>query len=73
MDAFATPFVYGRLQNRKLTFAVHSQCANSGRQIHIELDSDLNIISVPEGSDLYYSMALMNTDRMKEPSIVDIF
>ena len=73
VDAFATPFVYGRLQNRKLTFAVHSQCANSGRQIHIELDSDLNIFSTTEGSDPMYSMVLLNTDRMKEPSIVDVF
>jgi hypothetical protein len=73
IDAFATPFVYGRLQNKDLTFTINSKCANSGKEIQIELDSELNIISMTEGSTPMYSMALINTDKMKEISIVDIF
>jgi hypothetical protein len=65
--------VYGRLKNRELNFTIQSECANSGRQIEIELDSDLNITGMTEGSDPFYSMALINTARMKELSIVDIF
>jgi hypothetical protein len=65
--------VYGRLQNKELTFTINSECANSGKQIEIELDSELNITGMSEGSDPVYSMALINTDRMKEASIVDIF
>jgi len=65
--------VYGRLQNKDLTFTINSKCANSGKQIKIELDSDLNIIRMTEGSSPMYCMALINTDKMKERSIVDIF
>ncbi len=65
--------MYGRLHNKELTFTITSECANSGKQIEIELDSELNITGMAEGSDPMYSMALMNTDRMKEASIVDIF
>jgi hypothetical protein len=73
VDAFATPFVYGRLQKMDLDFTIHSKCANSGKPIRIELDSDLNINSMTEGSDPMYSMALINSDRMKELSIIDVF
>jgi hypothetical protein len=65
--------VYGSLQNKELNFKIQSECANSGRQIEIELDSDLNITGMTEGSDPFYSMALINTDKMKEMSIVDVF
>ena len=65
--------MYGRLQNRDLTFTINSKCANSGKKIQIELDSELNITGMTEGADPMYSMALINTDKMKEISIVDIF
>ena len=65
--------MYGRLQNRDLTFTIHTECANSGRQIEIKLDSELNITSMTESADPMYSMALINTDKMKEASIVDTF
>ncbi|MCP4348310.1 MAG: hypothetical protein GY795_22710 [Desulfobacterales bacterium] len=56
-----------------MSFKIHSECANSGRQIEIEVDSELNITSVTDGSDPMFCLALMNTARTKEPSIVDIF
>jgi hypothetical protein len=65
--------VYGRLQNKDLTFTINSECANSGREIQIEIDSALNITGITEGADPMYSMALINTDKMKEMSIVDVF
>ncbi|MFC1488665.1 hypothetical protein ACFL6B_02335 [Thermodesulfobacteriota bacterium] len=39
----------------------------------IELDGDLNIISVDEGSEPMYCIVLVDTDKTKKPSIVDIF
>ncbi|MBW1899419.1 MAG: hypothetical protein JRI61_10215 [Deltaproteobacteria bacterium] len=63
----------GRLQNKNQVYTITTYCANSERKIQIELDGDLNISNVSKGSDLFYSMALMNTDRMKETSIVDVF
>ena len=65
--------MYGRLQNGDLTFTIKTKCANSGKEIQIELDSNLNITGMTEGANTMYSMALINTDRMKERSIVDIF
>jgi len=65
--------VYGRLQDKKLTFTINSQCANSGKQIKIELDSELDIAGMTEGAELMYSMPIINSDRMKEPGIVDVF
>ena len=65
--------MYGRLQNKDLTFTINTECANSAKKIQIEVGSELNIIGMTKGADPMYSMALINTDRMKELSIVDIF
>jgi hypothetical protein len=65
--------VYGRLQDKDLSFTIETNCTNSGRQLQIELDSEMNITGMTEGANPMISMALMNTDRMKEPSIVDVF
>ena len=65
--------MYGSLQNKDLTFTIDTKCANSGKHIQIEIDSALNITGMTEGADPMYSMALINTDKMKEMSIVDVF
>lgn len=65
--------MYGRLQNKDLTFTINTKCANSGKEIQIDLDSEMNITSMTEGAEPMYSMALINTDKMKEKSIVDVF
>jgi hypothetical protein len=65
--------VYGSLQDKDLTFTINTKCAFSGREIQIEIDSGLHITSMTEGAAPMYSMALINTDKMKEMSIVDIF
>ena len=65
--------MYGSLQGKDLTFTINTKCANSGREIQIELDRALNITGMSEGADPVYSMALIDTDKMKEKSIVDVF
>ena len=65
--------MYGRLQDSKLNFTVRTVCANSGRRITIELDSDLNIASAPVGSEPVISLTIFDSEKMKEKSIVDIF
>jgi hypothetical protein len=65
--------VYGRLQKKKLSFTIQSQCANSGRQIEIALDSDLNIANVTDGSDPMFCLPLVSLAKTKRPSIVDLF
>ena len=52
---------------------IDTECANSGKPIKIELDSDLNVIYVDEGSDPMVCVPKVNVFEAKEPSIVDIF
>jgi hypothetical protein len=56
-----------------MTYTIDTTCANSGRPIKIELDSELNIFGMTEGASPMYCLVLMNTDKMKETSIVDVF
>ena len=63
----------GKLRNRLQTYTIDTTCANSGRLIKIELDSELYITGMTEGASPMYCLVLMNTDKMKETSIVDVF
>lgn len=63
----------GRLRNENLSMTINTECANSGKQIKIEFDSDLNIRYVDEGSDPMVCVPVVNLVETKEPSIVDIF
>jgi hypothetical protein len=65
--------VYGRLLEKKLSFTIQAECANSGRQIEIALDSELNISSVTGGSNPMFCAAIVPLAETKQPSIVDIF
>jgi hypothetical protein len=65
--------VYGRLQKKELSFTIEAECANSGRQIEIKLDSELNITHVPDGSDLMVCVPITPLANTKDPSIVDVF
>jgi hypothetical protein len=65
--------VYGRLQQEKLSFTIQAQCANSGRQLEISLDSELNIDNVTLGADPMFCLPIVTLANTKESSIVDIF
>jgi len=65
--------VQGRLLDQDLQYTIHSKCSNSGRTIEIVVDSDLNIGSVTDGATPMYSMALVDTEKMREKSIIDVF
>jgi len=65
--------VYGRLQKKELSFTINAECANSGRQMEIELDSELNINNVTDGADPMFCLPIVPLANTKEPSIVDIF
>jgi len=65
--------VYGRLQKKELSFTIQSECANSGRQIEIALDSELNVTNVTDGSDPMFCLPLVFLAKTKSPSIVDVF
>jgi len=56
-----------------LSFTIQAECANSGRQIEIVLDSELNITKVTDGSDPMFCLPLVPLAKTKSPSIVDVF
>jgi len=56
-----------------MDFTVQAECANSGRQIEIALDSELNITNVTDGSDPMFCLPIVPLANTKEPSIVDVF
>ena len=65
--------MYGRLQEKELSFTIQTECAHSGRQIEIALDSELNITDVTEGADPMFCVPLVSLAKTKRPGIVDIF
>jgi len=65
--------VYGGLHKKEMTFTIQAECTNSGRQIEIELDNELNISNVTDGSDPMFCLPLVPLANTKEPSIVDVF
>jgi hypothetical protein len=73
VDAIATPFVYGKLRDEKSAFRIETECANSGKPMKIELDSDLNITKMDKDSEPMFCVAIVETNKLKEPSIVDVF
>jgi hypothetical protein len=65
--------VYGKLKNKELSFTIQAVCGNSGREMEILLDSELNIKKVTDGSDPMFCLPIVPLANTKEPSIVDIF
>ncbi len=73
MDAFATPFVQGRLREEKLAVAVDSTCAHCGRSIQIEIDSDLNYSVGDEACRPIVFVPDIKFSELEAPSIIDDF
>jgi hypothetical protein len=65
--------VYGKLKKRELSFTIQAECAHSGRQMKISLDSELNINEVTDGADPMFCLPIVPLANTKEPSIVDVF
>jgi hypothetical protein len=65
--------VYGRLHGTKSAFSVRSKCANSGKEIAFDIDSDLNVAALHGGSEPMLSVPLANVTGTAEPGITDIF
>jgi hypothetical protein len=65
--------VLGKLLNKKFNFEVNAKCANSGREIDIALDSDLNISRVTPGAEPMFCFPIIQLATTESPSIVDIF
>ena len=73
MDAFATPFVQGRLRGQELAVTVESTCAHSRRPIRIDIDSELNYRVGDEGCRPIVFVPDIKLAELEAPSIIDDF
>jgi hypothetical protein len=73
VDAIAAPFVQGQLRNEYLTFTIESECACCGKEIQIELDSELKFsVSDPQAKPLVF-IPSVDFKSLEDPSIIDAF
>jgi len=56
-----------------MSFVINSKCAHSGRPIHIEMDSELNLLSVESGADPYIFIPSIDLSNITAESIIDVF
>ncbi len=73
MDAIATPFVQGQLWGERLSFVVETACADSGRPIQIEIDSESKYRSVKGEAEMRIFVPLIDVDKLDDLSIIDAF
>jgi hypothetical protein len=73
VDAFATPFVQGRLRNQSLAVTVRSECAHCGRAMEIEIDSDLNYRTPDAACRPIVFVPDIKLTELEAPSIIDDF
>ncbi len=72
MDAFATPFVQGRLRNEPLAVTVRTECAHCKTQIELTIDSDLNF-TVKDGPEPVIFVPDVDLLSLKEENIINAF
>ena len=63
----------GRLRNTNLSISGRTVCAQSGREIRLTIDSDLNITVHSSGAAPLIFVPLVNFARLEDPSIIDAF
>jgi hypothetical protein len=65
--------VQGQLWDELLSVIIETQCANSGRALHIELDSALNYRVLETDAEPLVFVPLVDIERLEDPSIIDAF
>jgi len=65
--------VQGQLRNEFLTFTIQTACAQSGKELRIEIDSELNYsVSDPDANPLIF-VPMVDFSTLEDPSIIDAF
>jgi hypothetical protein len=65
--------VQGQLRDQPLSATIETQCANSGRALHIELDSALNYRVLETDAEPLVFVPLVDFEKLEDPSIIDAF
>lgn len=73
MDAFATPFVQGRLRNEQLTVTVNTECAHCKTPMEFKIDSELNHTVKEKDCDPLVFMPDVDLLNLQEESIINTF
>ena len=73
MDAFATPFVQGRLRQRELSIQVESSCAHCGRSMRLSIDQDMNCDTGDPDCRPIIFVPKVDVKKLEDPSIIDAF
>jgi hypothetical protein len=73
VDAFATPFVQGRLRQEKVVIQVETECAHCKMPMHLEIDSDMHCHGQGSGDNPIIFVPDVDFGRLKDPSIIDAF
>ena len=67
------PFVQGQLRNEYLIFTIESVCAQSGKEISIEIDSNLKYKVLSPGAQPLIFVPNVDFSTLEDPSIIDAF
>jgi hypothetical protein len=73
VDAVATPFVQGQLRKEALSVTVTTECAVSGRTLHLDITSELETHVHESAADPWVFMPLVDFATLEDPSIIDRF
>ena len=72
-DAFATPFVQGKLRNQQLSVKIKSECAHCSQPMEIEIDSDLHYKVKDRSCEPLIFVPDVNLFKIDDDSIIDTF
>jgi hypothetical protein len=73
VDAFATPFVQGRLRGEAISVSVVSECAHCKRPMRLEIDSDMNCYCQETDCSPIVFVPEVDFKTLKDPNIIDAF
>jgi hypothetical protein len=72
VDAFATPFVQGRLRNQPLAVTINTSCAHCGQPMTLNMDSDL-AFQAEEGCEPVIFIPDVDLTGLEDESIIGAF
>ncbi len=73
MDAFATPFVQGRIRNEALTVTVNTECVHCNKPMELTIDNDLNYTVKEQGCDPVIFVPDVDLLTLEDESIINAF
>jgi hypothetical protein len=73
VDAFATPFVQGRLRQEKVVIQVETECAHCKMPMQLEIDSEMNCRCQESVDQPIIFVPDVDFGRLKDPTIIDAF